>query len=98
LRREAAMKVTRSGKKYRSRDEWRQILKRWAGSGQSCKRFCEREGISLSGFVRWRRVVLKSEKNRESKKFIELTPAEAVNQEALRVELQFPNGTVLRIG
>lgn len=34
--------------------EWGEVLKRFAGSGKTVGEFCEREGVAVSSFHRWR--------------------------------------------
>ena len=39
----------------RSPDEWRELIRQHASSGQSIKAFCERHGVVVSAFYYWRR-------------------------------------------
>ncbi len=41
----------------RTRAQWRELLGRFAASGQSREEFCRERGLSLSSFDRWRRVL-----------------------------------------
>jgi hypothetical protein len=83
--------------RYQRRDasEWREVIKRQAESSLSIEAFCEREGIAKSSFGKWRRS-LKKERKPSKKGFIELLP-EKPEQTPLRVEIQFPNGSILRV-
>ena len=39
----------------RCRTQWRGLLSEWKNSGLSQQRFCERHGLTLSTFQRWRK-------------------------------------------
>jgi putative transposase len=41
----------------RSRTEWREIMERFECSDLGVEPFCQREGLSLSSFWRWRRLL-----------------------------------------
>ncbi|CAL94652.1 IS66 family insertion sequence element accessory protein TnpA [Azoarcus olearius] len=41
----------------RSRAQWRAVLERFGAGGLGVVAFCEREGISVSSFRRWRNVL-----------------------------------------
>lgn len=47
----------RSGRKYRSESERRELVERWAASGDGVVEFCHREGVNTSLFYKWRRRV-----------------------------------------
>lgn len=75
--------------------EWREIMKRQAESGLSIEEFCEQEGIAKSSFSKWKKK-LEGEGTPTKKGFIELLPEKA-EQPPLWVEIQFSNGSVLRV-
>ena len=89
------MKEKSNGRRYRSAGEWRGIIRRQAESGLTIKSFCERESICVHGFYRWRNK-LGSDAAPMPAKFVELKPAMTTDG-IVRVELQLPNGAVLRI-
>lgn len=89
------MKKVNGDKVRRSESEWRDIFKRHAGSGLSNEAFCEKEGIAKSSFSKWRKR-LKCKQNSRKGGFVEVLP-EKSEQPPLRVEIQFPNGSVLRV-
>lgn len=39
------------------REAWRRRLREFAGGGESIARFCDREGVSVTSFYRWRQVL-----------------------------------------
>lgn len=39
------------------REAWRRRLREFAGSGESIARFCDREGVSVTSFYRWRQAI-----------------------------------------
>jgi hypothetical protein len=41
----------------RSREQWRSLLGRFAGSGLSVEAFCQREAVNVASFYRWRRLL-----------------------------------------
>lgn len=79
----------------RAASEWQDIIKRQVESGLGIEVFCDREGIAKSSFSKWKRN-LKKETQFSKKGFVELLPKKA-EQTPLRVEIQFPNGSVLRV-
>lgn len=42
--------------KRRSREQWRELVGGWPGSGLTQARYCERHGISTGSLSRWRAV------------------------------------------
>ena len=89
------MKGKTSGRQYRSGDEWRAILGRQAGSGLTIRQFCKRESICEQGFFRARKRLGAQVPARHAG-FVELNSAMA-GDPVVRVELQLPNGAILRI-
>ena len=49
--------MTNENKKWRRRrpEQWQQLLRRQADSGQSVEAFCRAEALSPASFYRWRR-------------------------------------------
>ena len=89
------MKKRSKARRYRSAEEWRAIIREQAESGLTIKDFCKRGSICAHVLYRWRRK-LGSEGGLIPAKFVEIQPA-APTDGVLRVELQLPNGAVLRI-
>ena len=83
------------------RSDWQAVVDRFRGSGLSQKRFCEKEGVSLSTFSYWMKKASATTES-GSARFVELgflspspAPQPAVESEhELVVEL--PLGVVLR--
>ncbi len=90
------MKRQASGKIWRTADEWRRIMKRYEKSGLTIEAFCRREGVPKNSFWNWRRR-LRKEQVPAKKSFVEIVPQKAEPEAPLRVEIQFPNGAVLRV-
>ena len=88
------MKKSRGGR-HRSSEEWRAILCRQADSGLTIREFCERESVCEQGFFRWRNR-LGGEARAPRPRFVEVSHA-APTKDVVRVELQLPNGAILRI-
>ena len=42
-------------RKRRSEEQWRALLDKFEGSGQSAEDFCQREGVSQANLYRWGR-------------------------------------------
>jgi len=85
---------TKSSRRRRNAEEWREIIRRQAESGLSVERFCRRDSISVYVFREWRRRLGAAALPVKSR-FVELTPG--TDKESVRVELQLPNGAILRI-
>lgn len=49
------MSGTDKSRVRRGESGWRELVKRWEGSGLSHKEFCEQEGASLTCFRNWQR-------------------------------------------
>ena len=90
------MKRQGNAKVWRSAEEWRQIMKRQQQSGLTVEKFCSREGIAKNSFWNWRGR-LRKEQVPAKESFVELVPQKAEVEAPLRVEIQFPNGAVLRV-
>ena len=91
------MGIKAKGRHYRKADEWQEIIKRQRESGLTVKDFCTREHIHEKGFYRSRRK-LQTEVPAVQPRFVELTSFNSAAAGApVRVELQLPNGAILRI-
>ena len=93
----AASKRT-GGEGRRSEAEWREMVARCDASGLSGRAFCEREGLSLSSFQRWRVRCRRS----SSAPFVELAATPAVEMEPppsteWSLELELPGGLRLHL-
>jgi transposase-like protein len=84
------------GRRYRKPEEWREIIKRQQESGLTVKDFCVRESIHENGFYKWRQK-LRIEAPVVQPRFVELNSACLAGGAPVRVELQLPNGAILRI-
>jgi hypothetical protein len=85
----------RGGRRVRRGEgHWKDVLRRFEGSGQSITAFCRQEGVPLSSFQRWRRRL----GGEAVPKFVEILPAKAaqVPASSWALELALPNGAVLR--
>jgi hypothetical protein len=77
----------------RSAREWRSLISRQERSGLSQAAFCEREGIALATFAKWKRRV---KARAAAAEFVEVTPrSESV--EGWELEVTLPKGVVLRV-
>jgi hypothetical protein len=88
----AEMRVTSSGRVYRSRSEWQSIAERFAASGQTQAEFCVAESIPTTSLQKWLR---KQNSKAAGAKFVEI--ASTVEPYAGDVELRFPNGLILQV-
>ncbi|WP_295456041.1 transposase [uncultured Thiodictyon sp.] len=41
----------------RTREQWRELVRAWPGSGLTQQAYCERHGVSPSSLARWRAIV-----------------------------------------
>jgi len=92
------MRALSDGRVKRSEAEWRQVIARFAASGLSIARFCQREEIAKSSFARWRQQV-GGEPQRGAATFVELSAPAAAGEPspaAVALELSLPGGVVLR--
>jgi transposase-like protein len=62
-------------KRRRSAEQWGQLLRRHAESGQSVEAFCRGEGISPASFYRWRRQLAEGAAGAQSERNGPSTPA-----------------------
>ena len=80
----------------RSPGEWQQLVEGWQNSGLSQKAWCQREGIALSTFCRWRERLSKDAMSEAD--FVELSvPAPVSTHSSWQVELELGSGVVLRL-
>lgn len=83
------------------RSDWQSVVERFRGSGLSQKRFCEREGVSLSTFSYWlKKAAGNVAVSSAGAKFVELdflpvVPATKVD-DAPDLIVELPLGVVLR--
>ena len=87
-----AKKITRRPR--RDKKQWTEISKRFDSSGLSTRDFCQREGLALSSFQRWR-LRLGSVVPAE---FVELVPTVTAEPptSGWSLEIALPNGVQLR--
>lgn len=80
----------------RTKAEWRAVFRRFQSSGLSRRDFCQREGLALSSFQRWRSLTAEREVEGE---FVELRPSTtpAVSPAGWTLELSLPNGASIRL-
>ena len=75
----------------RDADEWREILRRWRGSGLSRAAFCRQEGVARTSLDTWQRKL----RSNPEPGFVEFTRTSGGGEWAVEVEL--PGGVVLRV-
>jgi len=85
---------------FRSADQWRAIMSRYAASGLTQEQFCAREDLAISTFCSWRaRVSLNGGaadgESALDNDFVDVTPPLA--QSVFDMELALPGGVVLRM-
>ena len=87
-----ARKITRRPR--RDKKQWTEISKRFDSSGLSPRDFCQREGLALSSFQRWRRRL----GSIASAEFVELVPTvpSSTTSSGWSLEVTLPNGVCLR--
>ena len=79
----------------RTRAQWTEVLQRFDSSGLGPHEFCQREGLAVSSFQRWRNQIGRA----PAAAFVELTPASTPSAPATTwtIELSLPNGVCLRM-
>lgn len=92
--------ASKARKVFRSVDQWRVIMSRYAASGLTQEQFCAREGLAISTFCSWRsRVALSGDvadsASVRDNDFVDVTPPRA--QSVFDIELALPGGIVLRM-
>jgi len=90
-----------SNRVRRSAGDWREILERQQASGLSQAAFCQREGIALSTFARWKQrfdadARTDSEPVAGESGWVEL-PAVGLSTSAWMIELDLGGGVCLRL-
>ena len=78
---------------YRTKEQWRELMERYRKSDLTQADFCEREGLSLTSFHKWRDKLQATASLKDS--FIELSsrPADV----SWRVELELAGGLKVRL-
>ena len=83
------MRVTSTGKVWRSEAEWRTLCERFAKSGLGPREFCQRESIAVGSFRKWYQRC--TEKGALSEAFVELV-APSTQPQVWAVEVELPSG------
>jgi len=80
----------------RTKSQWTEVFQRFQSSGLSRRDFCQREGLALSSFQRWRTLIAAPEQQGE---FVELIPSStpAVSSAGWTLDLSLPNGASIRL-
>jgi len=87
-----------NGKVRRTAAEWKQILDRFDRSGLSVLAFCRRESIVPTSFHRWRERLGKSTpRATKAPEFIDVIPREVTFPAFWSVEIELPDGKILRV-
>jgi hypothetical protein len=88
----------------RNREQWRELVARFAQSGQSRKQFCAEQDLSVGSFTQWQRRLREPApvggNSADEAVFIELPRAEAgaaAPPGPWELELQLGAGVVLRL-
>ena len=78
----------------RDKKQWSEILKRFDSSELASREFCQREGLALSSFQRWRRRLGSS----SPAEFVELVPStlSSTGSWSWSLDVSLPNGVSLR--
>lgn len=88
-------------RKRRSEEQWREIVGRWRGSGESAREFAAREGV-VSGTLSWWGNRLKTDAPRRARDAKQaFAPLRVTSSSSLsvagRVEVVTPSGLVVRV-
>jgi len=81
-------------------EQWRAYCAQWKASKEPQKQFCERRQLNYNMFVYWRSQILKEQGLSRSNNFIPVkvpTTKQAVNTTHPAIELQLPNGILLKV-
>lgn len=80
----------------RTKAQWAEVFRRFQSSGLSRRVFCQREGLALSSFQRWRSLIGAPEEQGE---FVELIPSSNADATAAgwTLDLSLPNGASIRL-
>jgi len=76
----------------RTKKEWAGVLRRFDSSGLGPKEYCQREGLPLSSFQRWRKRLGSS----AATEFVELSPSTKPATSGWELEVLLPNGVQLQ--
>ena len=94
----ASTNLTRQRRTHRSEAAWREVFTQFERSGQTRKRFCAEQGLTLSSFTRWRQKLRQASHSpaavAEDALFVELA---ADAEPGWDVELELGAGVVLRV-
>jgi len=77
-----------------TREKWRGLIQRQAGSEQTVKAFCRRHGVSTASFYAWKRKLQEDASGGEPSLF---TPVTVVGHSASAIEVRFRCGAVMRL-
>ena len=106
------MEAKKDTRRHLGAQAWREVFRRFDGSGDSVVGFCKREGLNTSSFRRWRQrlatttaAASTAQEHREPARqsaaasFIEMGSMGAVNEPAARLEvrLELGGGLVLQL-
>lgn len=105
------MEAKKRARRHLDAQSWREVFRRFDGSGESVVGFCKREGLNTSSFHRWRQRLATtsagstSHEGREpvrqsaAAKFIEMGAMSAQTERASRLEirLELGGGVVLHM-
>ncbi len=86
------MPKSHSKRPRRTKAQWTEILRQFESSGLDARKFCRREGLSLSSFQRWRRGL----GSIEASEFVELIPTASAPSSSWSLDVSLPNGVSLR--
>ena len=89
------MSARSNGKARRSAAEWQEIVDRFHRSGLKVRKFCQQESIGEGNFHRWRTKL--EAKKKPANDFVEVTPAVETESGFWSVEVELPDGRMLRI-
>jgi len=96
------MRVAASKRVHRSANDWRGIFKRQQSSGLGQAAFCQREGIALSTFSRWKQQLSsepgqdRSDSDSADADWIDLSPLAHAGSGWV-IELDLGDGVCLRL-
>jgi hypothetical protein len=92
------MQVLSNGRKRRTASEWREILDRFGRSGLSAREFCKRESLTPASLHRWQlKLEVPETGGNPAGEFVDVTPRSGSDPSIWSVEVEFPDGRVLRM-
>ena len=83
----------RNGRRYRTQDEWHELLSRWESSGEKGASFAKKEGICASLFYKWQRQLRPKAKSQSG--FVEVRAIKSNPQSVYEIVCR--NGRVVRV-